>query len=134
MMSHLQIADLTKKRQDNVKPVMDSLKDEGVIRFTEIQETSHDGAGARPIKVYYVNERDSHVVVARLSPAYTAYLVDFWMPACWRMTNRKPQFRLPQTFAEALRELADKDEQLQITTSERDKAWISEKSRVKLRR
>jgi anti-repressor protein len=70
------------------------------------------GVTSKPMTVYYVDERDSHVVVARLSPAYTAFLVDFWMPACWRMTNRKPQFSLPQTMAEALKLAADQAENL----------------------
>ena len=104
MMSHVQISELTGKRQDWIKVVMDDLKKEGVISFTEILENPEGGLGGRPIKVYYVTERDSHVVVGKISSAYLGFLVDFWM------TNRKPaapQFQIPQTFAEALKLAAD---------------------------
>lgn len=93
MMSHKQIVQLTGKRQDWVKSVMDDLQNDGLIRFTEILETSHEGAGARPVKIYYVNERDSHVVVAKLSSEYTAYLVDFWF--AHRNQQVQPTVQLP---------------------------------------
>jgi len=77
-MSSRKIADLVRKRHDNVKRTMDSLAADGLIRFTQSEETSHEGAGARPAEVYNVGKRDSYVVVARLSPEFTASLVDRW--------------------------------------------------------
>ena len=73
MMSHLQIVELTKKRQDNVKRTMTALRNEGVISFTQLEENPAGGLGGRPITVYYVNKRNSHVVVARLSTEYTTF-------------------------------------------------------------
>jgi predicted transcriptional regulator len=74
-MASMQSAELTDKRQDNIKVVMDDLKEQGVISFTEIQENPSGVLGGRPIKVYYVSERDSHVVVARVSVAYTGVIL-----------------------------------------------------------
>lgn len=78
-MTSKQIAVVVEKRHDNVKRTIETLSNQGVIRFTQIEETSHEGAGARPVQVYVVDERDSYVVVAQLCPEYTAKLVDYWM-------------------------------------------------------
>ncbi|WP_418338416.1 Rha family transcriptional regulator [Pseudomonas citronellolis] len=77
-MSSREIADLVEKRHDNVKRTIERLSEKGVIRFTPSEETSHDGAGARPVEVYLVNKRDSFIVVAQLCPEFTARLVDRW--------------------------------------------------------
>lgn len=137
MMSHLQITELTDKRQDWVKSVMDELRKEGLIpTLTEILEVNHKN---QRVKVYYVNERDSHVVVARLSPEYMAFLVDFWM------ANRdKPMAQLPdfsdrvaaaRAWADAM-EKADAEklradsEQLRADKAVKEKAWIEDKARA----
>lgn len=102
-MSSREIAELLNVRHDSVKRTMERLRDDALIRFTPSVETSHSGAGARPVEVYLVNERDSYVVVARLSPEFTARLVDFWQA-------HKPQvvsFNIPTTLSEALRLAAD---------------------------
>lgn len=77
-MSSREIADLVESRHDNVKRTIERLSQKGVIRFTPSEETSHDGAGARPVEVYLVNKRDSFIVVAQLCPEFTARLVDRW--------------------------------------------------------
>ena len=78
-MTSKQIAAVVDKRHDNVKRTIENLANQGVISFTQIEETSHEGAGARPVVVYVVNERDSYVTVAQLCPAETAKLVDYWL-------------------------------------------------------
>lgn len=77
-MSSREIAELVESRHDNVKRSMETLRDKGIISFTQSEETSHDGAGARPIAIYMVNKRDSYIIVAQLSPEFTARLVDRW--------------------------------------------------------
>lgn len=77
-MSSREIAELVESRHDNVKRAMERLAEKGVIRFTPAEETSHEGAGARSVEVYRVGKRDSYVVVAQLSPEFTARLVDRW--------------------------------------------------------
>lgn len=104
MISHVQLAELTGKRQDNVKRVIEKLSVGGVITFTQFEEKGN----GRPLTVFTVNERDSYIVVAQLCPEYTAKLVDHWMAT----KNTKP--KLPQTFAEALQLAADQAKQLEL--------------------
>lgn len=85
-MSSKQIAEVVDSRHDSVKRTIERLAEKGVISFTPMVETSHEGAGARPVEVYQVNERDSYIVVAQLCPEFTAKLVDYW-----QATKNTPQ-------------------------------------------
>ena len=104
-MTSKQIAVVVEKRHDNVKRTIENLANQGVISFTQIEETSHQGAGARPVAVYVVSERDSYIIVAQLCPEYTAKLVDYWM------ATKSQAPTIPQTLPEALRLAADLAEQ-----------------------
>lgn len=75
-MSSREIAELTGKRHDNVKRTIDSLAADKVITFPQIEE--NPGALGRPGTHYLIGKRDSFVVVAQLSPEFTAALVDRW--------------------------------------------------------
>ena len=79
-MTSKEMADLTEKRHDNAKRVIDSLEKKGVIAFPQIEEASFIGADGRnqTMTVYRFNKRDSYVIVAQLSPEFTARLVDRW--------------------------------------------------------
>lgn len=80
MMSHEQISKVTGKRVDNVKRKMDSLVQGLHITVTQIEELYPiSNGGHQTKKVYYVNERDSHIVVAQLYPELCAKLVDDWI-------------------------------------------------------
>lgn len=94
-MSSREIADLVESRHDNVKRTMERLGERGIIRFTPLEETSHEGPGARSVEVYRVNKRDSFVVVAQLCPEFTARLVDRWQ-------ELETQASRPMTAAEQL--------------------------------
>ena len=78
-MTSIEIAELVGKRPDNVKRTIEHLAERGVITFPQIEEKPTAG---RPAS-YYVFEgeqgkRDSIIVVAQLSPEFTARLVDRW--------------------------------------------------------
>jgi phage regulator Rha-like protein len=79
-MSSREMASLTEKRHDNVKRTIDSLVAKGVIASPQIEETSFDGSDGRrqTTTEYLVGERDSYVIVAQLSPEFTARVVDRW--------------------------------------------------------
>lgn len=77
-MSSREISELLDARHDNVKRTIERLSEKTVVRFTASEETSHDGPGSRPMTVYLVNKRDSFIIVAQLSPEFTAALVDRW--------------------------------------------------------
>lgn len=79
-MSSSEIAELVEKRHDNVKRTIETLAEKGVITLPQIEETSFtDAVGKKQwTKIYRVGKRDSHVIVAQLSPEFTARLVDRW--------------------------------------------------------
>ena len=79
-MTSQEIAELTRKRHDSVKRTIETLADQGVIQFPQIVEVNSGITGPNP-KVYVfdlAHKRDSFVVVAQLSPEFTAALVDRW--------------------------------------------------------
>jgi anti-repressor protein len=77
-MTSREIADLTEKRHDNVKRTIETLANQGVISRPQIEEVSNDGPGPKTISLYRIGKRDSYVIVAQLSPEFTARLVDRW--------------------------------------------------------
>ncbi|WP_263079263.1 phage antirepressor KilAC domain-containing protein [Endozoicomonas sp. Mp262] len=100
-MSHIEIAGLAGKRPDSVKRTMDSLQDKGLILVTQSVEPYISGRGRSDNRtVYGVNKRDSYVVMAQVSPEFTARLVDRWQELEAR--SNKPE--IPQTYAAALLE------------------------------
>ncbi|EOJ8857270.1 DNA-binding protein [Escherichia coli] len=99
-MTSVDIALLVGCRHDNVKRAVDTLADKGVIAFPQTEEKPTTG---RPLG-YYVFEgeqgkRDSIIVVARLSPEFTARLVDRW-------SELEEQVRKPMTEIEMVAALA----------------------------
>ena len=97
-MSSRMIADLVKSRHSDVCTSIKRLMDSGVISgyaatpYTNEQnkQTYHE---------YHVSKRDSYVIVAQLSPQFTAALVDRWQEL---EDANKPA--IPQTYAAALLE------------------------------
>lgn len=111
MMSSQEIADLLECRHDTVKLSMERLADKSLITITPMAEYAQiNGLGkTKPKTLYHVNERDSYVVVAQLSPEFTAKLVDRWQEL-----ESKSGHHLPQTFSEALQLAAIQAKQLEI--------------------
>jgi phage regulator Rha-like protein len=106
-MSSREIAEVVESRHDNVKITIERLGVKGIVTFTATQEPTL--GGGKPVTVYHVNKRDSHVVVAQLSPEFTARLVDRWQ----ELEKQVAQPQVPQSFAQALRLAADTQEQLE---------------------
>lgn len=79
-MSSREIADLVGSRHDKVKQSVERLAERGVITRPPLGETLFVGAdGRRQVTTEYrVGKRDSYVIVAQLSPEFTARLVDRW--------------------------------------------------------
>ena len=83
-MSSREIAELCEKRHDNVRRTIETLAEQGVIVRPQIEDEPGTDAMGRPrtTKVYVFSgekgKRDSIVVVAQLSPEFTARLVDRW--------------------------------------------------------
>lgn len=107
-MSSREIAELTGKRHDNVKRTIDSLVVDRIIAFPQIEE--NPASLGRPGRHYLIGKRDSFVVVAQLSPQFTAALVDRWQALESTLIGR---IQVPTSFSEALRLAADQAEQNQ---------------------
>lgn len=97
-MSSREIADLVEKRHDNVKRTVDTLAERGVIEFPQIEEIP---TATKPTKVYHLGKRDTLVVVAQLSPEFTARVVDRWQQL-EAQTARPVMLTGPQLMAAAL--------------------------------
>ena len=102
-MSSREIADLVESRHDSVKRTIERLQDKGLIQLTPMVEVkNHLG---QIVTEYQLIKRDTYVVVAQLSPEFTARLVDRWQ----ELENQQlPQ--IPQTLSEALRLAAEQIE------------------------
>ena len=87
MITSREIATIANKRHDNVTPICLDLRDSGVC--PEIKETLYiNEQNGQTYKQYVLNERDSYVLIARLSPEFTARLVDRWQ----ELESKQPKF------------------------------------------
>ncbi len=102
-MSSREIAEMVGKRHDNVKRTIETLAGQGVITFPQIEEKP--SAGGRPATEYIFSgeqgKRDSIIVVAQLSPEFTARLVDRWQELESASRVQLPDFTNPAESARA---------------------------------
>lgn len=118
----IEIAELVSSRHSDVKRSIERLADRDVIRRPPMAFVERINNLGHAVKVETYNfegedgKRDSIVVVAQLSPEFTARLVDRWQ----ELEKGQPA-KIPQTFAEALRlaaEMEEEKERLQIQLTE----------------
>ncbi|HEB0901724.1 TPA: phage antirepressor KilAC domain-containing protein [Citrobacter freundii] len=110
-MSSSDIAELVESRHDHVKRSIERLAERGVIELPPMGEVKNHLN--QSVSVYLIGKRDSYIVVAQLSPEFTARLVDRWQEL-----EQAQQQTIPQSFSEALRLAADLAEQKQLLTNE----------------
>jgi phage regulator Rha-like protein len=106
-MSSRDIADLVGSRHDNVKHSIERLVDKQVIQLPALQEVKNH-LGQHVVEYVFSGDkgkRDSIVVVAQLSPDFTAKLVDRWQEL------EGGQNKVPMTYSQALRAAADRAEE-----------------------
>lgn len=108
-MSSKDMAELTEKRHDSVKRTIVTLAQKTAISYPQFVD-GIPGANGVAERVYYVSKRDSYVVVAQLSPEFTARLVDRWQEL---EAGAVPQFQVPTTLAGALRLAAEQAETIE---------------------
>lgn len=110
-MSSREMAELTEIRHDSVKRTIETLLYKGILQDTQFVDYEIiNGLGIKTYgKEYLINKRDSYIIVAQLSPEFTARLVDRWQ----ELESKQP-LALP-SYQEALRQLAD---QLDITSKQ----------------
>lgn len=107
-MSSREIADLTGKAHRNILELIRSLIDGGVLK-SSIPSTWIHPSNKQEYPEFLCDKRDSLVIVARLSPEFTASIIDRWQ----ELENRN-QFSIPKTLPEALRLAADLADQLAV--------------------
>lgn len=95
LMSSREIAELTGKEHKNVLRVNRDLKGDQILD-AQIEPLKFEYRG-QWFDYYELNKRDSLVVVARLSPEFTAAVIDRWQEL-----EQGQQF-VPKTYPEALR-------------------------------
>ena len=106
-MSSREIAEIISNRHSVVCRSIERLIEKGVIKGYAPMVYTHEQNGQQYYE-YHLEKRDTYIVVAQLSPEFTARLVDRWQEL-----EAKQAVQLPQTFAEALRLAADLEEQKQ---------------------
>jgi len=120
-MSSREIAELVGARHDSVKRTIERLAEQGVIAQPPTVDVQASGGNNRQYTTQeYIlsgerGKRDSIVVVARLSPEFTARLVDRWQEL---EARQQAGFHIPQSMPEALRLAADLAEQNQRLAQE----------------
>ncbi|CAL9958597.1 anti-repressor Ant [Vibrio phage D137] len=103
-MSSREIAKVVQSRHDNVKRTMERLEGKSLIQLTPMEEVNEKG---QSVEVYHVNEEHSYIVVAQLSPEFTAAIVRRWRELEEQSKPLLPNFANP---AEAARAWAEQYE------------------------
>ena len=99
-MTSREIAEMVGKRHDNVKRTIETLAASGVIARPQIEDVQEVGGNSRiyTTEVYRFTgeqgKRDSIVVVAQLSPEFTAALVDRWRDLEQALASAQPSNKL----------------------------------------
>lgn len=128
-MSSREIADLTEKRHDNVKRTIEALQAMCIVQPQSEDEQAPDDLGRlRTSRIYLLSKRDTLVVVARLSPEFTAKVIDRWQ----ELESQKAP-ALPSTYREALVALLASEDAKEQALIERNEA-ITTKAEIGNRR
>jgi phage regulator Rha-like protein len=75
-MSTREIAELVEARHNDVIATVDRLFDKGLLRSS--RETRRESTGGRPVDVYDLIERDTHLVISGYSDEHRARVIDRW--------------------------------------------------------
>lgn len=113
-MTSQQIADLVEKRHDSVKRTIDYLVKDAAIQLPHHAEVRNH-LGQSVGNYIFSGEQgrlDSIIVVAQLSPTFTAALVKRWDEL--EKQTSAPIFQIPTTLSEALQLASDQARQLEL--------------------
>ncbi|GGG03144.1 MULTISPECIES: phage antirepressor KilAC domain-containing protein [Cysteiniphilum] len=118
-MSSREIAALVEKRHDNVKRTIDTLLEKKLIGCPQIEDGEKSANGVVE-KVYLIGKRDSYVIVAQLSPEFTARLVDRWQELEAKSQSNLPNFSNPAEAARAWALQYEQNQSLLIENTKKD--------------
>lgn len=117
-MTSRDISELLDSRHDSVKRSIERLAESKVIALPPVVvEQFKDSVGrSRAVEVFVFSgskgKRDSIIVVAQLSPEFTAKLVDRWQELESKLASSTPP--IPKTFSEALQLAADQAKKIEM--------------------
>lgn len=120
-MSSKEMAELTKTRHDSVLRTIKTLLEKGILLNTNCGE--YQDATGRKLPCYFSDKRDSLIIVARLSPEFTAAVIDRWQELESQQTPK-----IPQTYAAALLEAGRLALELETQTKRIEKLFHTEKN------
>ncbi|WP_043007289.1 phage antirepressor KilAC domain-containing protein [Comamonas testosteroni] len=98
-MSSREIADLVEARHNDVVATVLRLFSKGLLRSS--RKTRREVTGGRPIDVYDLIERDTHLVVSGYSDEHRARVIDRWQALEARQSPALPNFADPVAAARA---------------------------------
>ena len=99
-MSSREIAELVEARHNDVVATIERLFSKGLLRSS--RETRREATGGRPLDVYDLTERDTHMVVSGYSDEHRARVIDRWQELEARNTPvALPNFADPVAAARA---------------------------------
>ena len=101
-MSSREIADLVEARHNDVIATIERLFSKGLLRSD--RKSRRESTGGRPIEVYDLTERDTHLVIAGYSDEHRARVIDRWQELESKVVG---QLQIPTNFADALQLAAD---------------------------
>lgn len=126
-MSSQEIADLVGSRHDKVKQSIERLVERGTISQPPVGDGPRSANGV-VVQEYHVIKRDSFIVVAQLSPEFTAALVDRWQELEEQATRPMTQAEITAANANHLVEMErqQREQQVAIDRIERRVEVIAE--------
>lgn len=101
-MSSREIADLVEARHNDVITTIHRLFAKNLLRSS--RKSRRESTGGRPIDVYDLTERDTHLVIAGYSDEHRARVIDRWQELESKVVG---QLQIPTNFADALQLAAD---------------------------
>lgn len=116
-MSSREIAALTNKRHDNVMRTINSLVNDNILT-PQFEDTLNHQNG-QSYKSALLNKRDSLVLVARLSPEFTAAIIDRWQEL-ESSQPALPDFNNPVEAARAWANTKESEQQLLLEAKENE--------------
>lgn len=120
-MTSQQIAELVETRHSLVKQSIERLVAKGSISQPPLVNGIKAANGVTPTHYVFTGEqgkRDSYVVVAQLSPEFTAALVDRWQELEQQVSASQPVIALPQDYLSALKALVSSEEEKQVAQAQ----------------
>lgn len=108
-MTSREIAELVESRHEDVKRSIKRLAERGTIQSPPLADFKN--ANNVSGQEYLIGKRDSYIIVAQLSPEFTARLVDRWQAL--ETGAATPAFAIPSTLSGALRLAAEQAETIE---------------------